>query len=82
MKATGIVRKLDQLGRVVIPVKLRHTLKLKEKESMEIYVDNDRIILRKYEPSLACVFCGSVSEVTEFKGKNVCRECLANMKQK
>ena len=54
MKSTGIVRKVDELGRVVIPIELRRTLDIEEKDSLEIYVDSDRIILRKYEP--ACVF--------------------------
>lgn len=82
MKSTGIVRKVDELGRVVIPIELRRTLDIEEKDALEIYVDNDRIILRKYEPSCACVFCGNADEVTNFKGKNVCRECLESMIQK
>lgn len=76
MKSTGIVRKVDELGRVVIPIELRRTMDIEEKDGLEIYVDNDRIILRKYEP--ACVFCGNASEVTHFK-KNVCKDCLEAM---
>ena len=79
MKAPGIVRKVDELGRVVIPIELRRTLCIEEKDALEIYVDSDRIILRKYEP--ACVFCGNANEVTNFKNKNVCKECLASMGQ-
>jgi looped-hinge helix DNA binding domain, AbrB family len=79
MKSTGIVRKVDELGRVVIPIELRRTLSIEEKDALEIYVDNDRIILRKYEPACACVFCGNADEVTNFKGKNVCRHCLESM---
>jgi len=79
MKSTGIVRKVDELGRVVIPIELRRTLCIEEKDALEIYVDSDRIILRKYEP--ACVFCGNANEVTNFKNKNVCKECLASMGQ-
>lgn len=75
MKSTGIVRKVDELGRVVIPIELRRTLSIEEKDALEIYVDQDRIILRKYEPSCACVFCGNADKVTKFKGKNVCAEC-------
>ena len=81
MKSTGIVRKVDELGRVVIPIELRRTLSIEEKDALEIYVDQDRIILRKYEPSCACVFCGNADEVTKFKGKNICSECLAAMTQ-
>jgi len=77
MKSTGIVRKVDELGRVVIPIELRRTLDIAEKDPLEIYVDGDRVILRKYEP--ACVFCGNADEVIDFKGKNVCQECLSTM---
>ena len=77
MKSTGIVRKVDDLGRVVIPIELRRTLDIGEKDGLEIYVDNDRIILRKYEP--ACVFCGSANDVVVFKSKNVCNECLSTL---
>lgn len=77
MKSTGIVRKVDELGRVVLPIELRRTLGIDEKDALEIYVDEDRIILKKYEP--ACVFCGNASNVQIFKGKNVCRECAAAM---
>ena len=81
MKSTGIVRKVDELGRVVIPIELRRTLSIEEKDALEIYVDQDRIILRKYEPSCACVFCGNADEVTKFKGKNIFSECLTAMTQ-
>ncbi|MDR1702629.1 MAG: AbrB/MazE/SpoVT family DNA-binding domain-containing protein [Sporomusaceae bacterium] len=80
MKSTGIVRKVDELGRVVIPIELRRTLFIEEKDALEIYVDRDRIILRKYETD--CVFCGNADEVSNFKGKNVCRQCLESMVQK
>lgn len=80
MKSTGIVRKVDELGRVVIPIELRRTLDIEEKDSLEIYVDGDKIILRKYEP--ACVFCGNAYEVENFKGKNVCKGCMAAMATK
>lgn len=75
MKSTGIVRKVDELGRVVIPIELRRTMDIEEKDALEIYVDGDKIILRKYEP--ACVFCGNAKDVENFRGKNVCKECLA-----
>ncbi|MEG6585225.1 AbrB/MazE/SpoVT family DNA-binding domain-containing protein [Dendrosporobacter sp. 1207_IL3150] len=82
MKSTGIVRKVDELGQVVIPIELRRTLDIEEKDALEIYVDHDRIILRKYEPACSCVFCGNGDEVTNFKGKNVCKDCLDAMVQK
>lgn len=62
MKSTGIIRKLDQLGRVVIPMELRRTLDIHEKDSMEIFVDNDRIVLQKYQPTMTCQITGEVSD--------------------
>jgi AbrB family transcriptional regulator, transcriptional pleiotropic regulator of transition state genes len=62
MKSTGIVRKVDELGRVVIPIELRRTLDIAEKDALEIYVDDDRIILKKYKPNMACVVTGEVSD--------------------
>lgn len=62
MKSTGIVRKVDELGRVVIPIELRRTLDIAEKDSLEIYVDNDRIILKKYKPTMTCQITGEVSD--------------------
>lgn len=77
MKSTGIVRKVDELGRVVIPKELRRTMGIGMKDSLEIFVDGDKIILRKYEP--ACVFCGSDDGVKVLKGKNVCKNCVQEM---
>ena len=74
MKSTGVVRKVDELGRVVIPIELRKTLGIGEKDSMEIYVDGDKIILRKYEPG--CTFCGNAQNVINYMGKRVCKNCL------
>ena len=71
MKTTGITRKVDRLGRVVIPMELRRTLGIDVKDALEIYVDGDQIILKKHAP--ACIFCGNTKDVTRFKGKNVCR---------
>ena len=79
MKSTGIVRKVDELGRVVLPIELRRTLDIAEKDALEIYVDGATIILRKYEP--ACIFCDSAKDITVYKGKNICNDCLAQLKQ-
>ncbi|GEK31042.1 transition state regulatory protein AbrB [Kurthia zopfii] len=62
MKSTGIVRKVDELGRVVIPIELRRTLGIAEKDALEIYVDDDKIILKKYMPNMTCVVTGEVSD--------------------
>ena len=79
MKATGIVRKLDQLGRIVIPKELRTTFDLKETDPIEIFVEGEEIILRKYQP--ACIFCNEATDVVQFEGKNVCKKCLAKIKK-
>ncbi len=78
MKSTGIVRKVDELGRIVIPIELRRTLGIDVKDSLEIYVDAEKIILKKYEP--ACIFCGSADNVENYKGKIICGQCLEEMK--
>jgi len=75
VKATGIVRRVDELGRVVLPVELRRTLHISERDQLEIYVDGASIVLRKYQP--ACVFCGSARNVVSYRDKNVCRNCIA-----
>lgn len=80
MKSTGIVRKVDELGRVVIPIELRRTLDIEVKDALEIYVDGEHIILKKYQP--ACIFCEDAKDVEVYKGKNVCRNCLAELAKK
>lgn len=80
MKSTGIVRRVDELGRVVIPIELRRTLDIAEKDALEIYVDGEQIILKKYEP--ACIFCGQAKDVIQYKGKNICTKCLEEIKEK
>ncbi|AIG27635.1 AbrB/MazE/SpoVT family DNA-binding domain-containing protein [Brevibacillus sp. 7WMA2] len=77
MKSTGIVRKVDELGRIVLPIELRRTLNIEIKDPMEIYVDGERVILKKYLPS--CIFCGNADQITHFKGKIICHDCLNDM---
>ncbi|MBQ1892377.1 MAG: AbrB/MazE/SpoVT family DNA-binding domain-containing protein [Firmicutes bacterium] len=79
MKATGIVRRLDQLGRIVIPKELRTTLDLKDTDPVEIFTEGDTIILRKYQPS--CIFCGEAEGLVQIDGKNVCRKCVEKIKK-
>ena len=74
MKSTGIVRKVDELGRIVLPIELRRTLDIAEKDSLEIYVDGSSIVLKKYQP--ACIFCDDARDVINFRGKNVCVNCI------
>ena len=78
MKATGVVRKLDDLGRLVLPIELRRTLDIKEKDAVEIFVEGDLVILKKYQPD--CIFCGETKGVINFKGKNICHKCLSEIK--
>jgi transcriptional pleiotropic regulator of transition state genes len=80
MKSTGIVRKVDELGRIVIPIELRRTLDIEEKDALEIYVNEAEIILKKYEP--ACIFCDSVKGIVNYKGKNICQDCLNEIKRR
>ena len=79
MKSTGIVRKVDELGRIVLPIEMRRTLDIAEKDALEIYVEGDSVILRKYQA--ACVFCGSLRDVAEFRGRSVCAECVKKIKE-
>jgi transcriptional pleiotropic regulator of transition state genes len=79
LKSTGVVRKVDELGRIVLPVELRRTLNIDTKDPVEIYVDDEEIILKKYEP--ACIFCGEAEDTREFKGKLVCTNCLEKMEE-
>ena len=78
MKATGVVRKVDELGRIVLPKELRDIFDINIKDPLEIYVDDERIILKKYEP--ACVFCGNALDTFHFKGKLVCSSCVCEAK--
>lgn len=79
MKSTGIVRKVDELGRIVLPIELRHTLDIEPKDSLEIYVDGNTILLRKYQP--ACIFCDDAKDVILFRGKNICTNCIKQLNQ-
>ena len=80
MKSTGIVRKVDELGRVVIPIELRRNLDIQVKDPLEIFVDEDKIILKKFSPS--CIFCGESKGVEDFKCKNICQGCLEELSAK
>ena len=77
MKSTGIVRNVDELGRIVLPIELRRTLDIAERDELEIYLDDDKVVLKKYEPS--CIFCGSSCGLVTYHGRNVCMECIENM---
>ena len=77
MKSTGIIRKVDELGRIVIPIELRRTLDIAERDELEIFMESDRIVLQKYEPS--CIFCSSSHALVSYKGKNVCQSCARQM---
>lgn len=77
MKATGVVRKVDVLGRIVLPIELRKTLDIEKEDPIEIFVDGDYILLKKYEP--ACIFCGNAKNVKRIREKNVCADCLKEL---
>ena len=77
MKSTGIVRKVDELGRIVIPIEMRRTLGVDSHDPIEMFVDGESIIIRKYAPG--CVFCGNPKDNIEYAGKLVCRKCVSDM---
>lgn len=79
MKSIGIVRKVDELGRIVIPMELRRTLGIAEKDAVEIFVDGEQIVMKKYNSS--CIFCGEARNVISYKGKNICKDCLEEIKK-
>ncbi len=77
MKSTGIIRRVDELGRVVIPIELRNKFGIAEKDPIEIFVDGSNIVLKKFEPN--CIFCGSSKKLSEYKDKLVCDKCLEKL---
>lgn len=78
MKTTGIVRRVDNLGRIVLPAEMRRLLDI-DKSDVEIFVDGDQVLLRKHSP--CCVFCGAKKELIQFEGKNICAACITKLKQ-
>lgn len=79
MKSTGVVRKLDDLGRIVIPIELRRTMNIGLRDTLEIFVEDDKIILKKYHP--ACIFCNDARDVIYYKDKLICKRCLEELKK-
>ncbi len=77
VKSTGIVRRIDELGRVVLPIELRRSLDIGEKDALEIYVSNDTIVLKKHQTS--CIFCNGSKDIGFYKGKNICRLCMESL---
>ena len=80
MKSTGIVRKVDELGRIVLPIELRRTLDINEKDPLEIFVDGGSIILKRYEP--ACIFCNDARDIINYKGRNICPNCIKELTER
>ena len=79
MKSTGIVRRIDDLGRVVLPIELRRTLDLEVRDPVEMFIEGDAIVLRKYDA--ACLFCGATRELLSYRGKQICRSCLRRLRE-
>ncbi|MCL2752744.1 MAG: AbrB/MazE/SpoVT family DNA-binding domain-containing protein [Defluviitaleaceae bacterium] len=79
MKSTGIVRKVDELGRVVLPIELRKTLHIEVRDPLEIFVDGDRVILKKYEPS--DIFTGEMEDLVEYKGKKISKKTIKELQK-
>lgn len=78
MKSTGMVRKVDELGRIVLPISIRQNMGIEARDSVEIFTDENRIILQKYQSS--CIFCNNADELVYFNDQRICRECLAKLK--
>ncbi len=78
MKSTGVVRKVDELGRIVLPIEIRKMMDINVRDAVEIFTDGDRIVLQKYQPS--CVFCNDADGITYFNGKRVCQKCIDKIK--
>lgn len=78
MKSTGMLRKVDELGRIVLPAEIRQSMDIKERDALEIYTDDETIILKKYH--IACVFCTNADNLISFGSKRICPECLAKLK--
>ena len=82
MKSTGIIRRMDELGRVVIPIEIRNQFNIVEKDPIEIYVDGSSIVLKKFEPN--CIFCGNTKNLLEYHNKLICKDCykkIGNLKE-
>ena len=79
MKSTGVVRKVDELGRIVLPIEIRKVLDIQQKDAIEIFTDEDKIVLQKYQP--ACIFCNNVDDIVYFNGKRVCTKCVEKLKE-
>lgn len=77
LKSTGIIRKVDELGRIVLPIEIRRTLDIEVRDELEIFMDNDQIVLQKFEPS--CIFCSSSQGLVNYRGKNVCQSCVSKL---
>ncbi len=78
MKSTGIVRKVDELGRIVIPIGIREAMEIKPGDPLEIFTDAEKVIFQKYQPS--CIFCNNADDIIYFNGKRICATCLTKIK--
>ena len=79
MKSTGIVRRVDELGRIVLPIELRRTMDIAEKDMLEIFVEDSSIVLKKYVET--CIFCSRGENIVIFHGKNICPDCLRELQE-
>ena len=78
MKSTGVVRKVDELGRIVLPIEIRKVMDIQVKDSIEIFTDDNKIILQKYSPT--CTFCNNADNIVYFNGKRLCADCVQKIK--
>ncbi len=78
MKPIGVVRKVDELGRIVLPINIRQSMEISSGDAIEIFADDNKIILQKYHP--ACIFCDNANDIVYFNGKRICEDCLSKIK--
>ncbi len=79
MKSTGIVRKVDELGRVVLPIEIRRTLDIVERDELEIYLEDDKVIMKRHEPS--CIFCSATRKLVSYQNKSICSDCVRKINE-
>lgn len=79
MRSLGMVRRIDELGRIVLPIEIRRMMELNPGEGVEIFSEKNRVILQKYSP--ACIFCGEADEIISYKDKKICRKCYEELRK-
>lgn len=80
MKENGLVREVDDMGRIVLPKELLKYLNMENVKAVQIFVENNSIVLKKYNPG--CIFCNNVDNTIRYKGQYICKDCLKDMEER